>query len=140
MVDAEPESLSSLLARTPRPGTARAVRIATQLLDAVKGGTRLVGLSSQRVLLAGDEVRVVGQGAGGDGAEYAAPETSLGEEVDERADVYAVGALLYEMLAGRRPFEGKSRKELVSAHLLKEPPRLRELAPEVDESLEAAVM
>lgn len=76
-----------------------------------------------------------GQLRGLDGAEYASPESALGEPLDARAEVYAVGVRLYELLAGRRPFEGRSRNELVSAHLLKEPPPLRD----VDGALAAVV-
>ena len=115
------EPLARLLERKPRPGAAEAVRIVVGLLDEAAAGKRLSGLTREKIILDADSVRVEGDG---DGAEYAAPEASLGETVDERSDVYAVGVLLYEMLAGRRAFDGKSKKELVSAHLLKTPPPL----------------
>jgi hypothetical protein len=132
-----PEPLSRLLGRAARPGASAAVRVAVGLLDLAAGGTRLSGLARDRVMVDGDAVAGIEPGA--DGAEYAAPELSLGEAGDERADVYAVGVLLWEMLAGRPAFEGKSRKELVSAHLLRTPPPLREVAPDVSEELASVV-
>lgn len=51
---------------------------------------------------------------------YMAPEQIRGEEVDERVDVYSLGALLYEMLSGQTPFGGSSRNRLVAA-LMKDP-------------------
>jgi hypothetical protein len=128
------ETLARLLERKPRPGAAAAVKIAVGLLDEAAAGKRLAGVTRERVIV-GDAVRVE---AGGEGVDYAAPETSLGEAADERSDVYAVGLLLWEMLAGRRAFEATSRKELISAHLLKTPPPLSdagELAPIVERAI-----
>ena len=72
--------------------------------------------------------------------EYIAPEQVLGETVDGRADLYAVGVLLYEMLSGRRPLEGASVGELLSAHILREPTPLSVAAPHVPPLLSEAVM
>ena len=70
---------------------------------------------------------------------YLSPEQARGEEIDGRADLYSVGALLYELLSGRPPFHGMSPVAMVSAHL-RDPPRpLRELAPQVSEGLAAVV-
>ncbi|MGC8916773.1 MAG: serine/threonine-protein kinase [Thermoanaerobaculum sp.] len=71
---------------------------------------------------------------------YAAPEQLRGESVDPRCDVYAVAVVLFEMLAGDKPFSGKTFEEFV-ARALSEPPRpLRSLRPEVPLELEAVVM
>jgi serine/threonine protein kinase len=51
------------------------------------------------------------------------PEEVRGEELDGRSDIFSFGALLYEMLSGRRPFEAKSTAEVISAILTVEPPR-----------------
>ncbi|HEX2027661.1 MAG TPA: protein kinase [Nitriliruptorales bacterium] len=52
---------------------------------------------------------------------YIAPEQARGEEVDPRADIYALGAVLYEMLTGRPPFTGDSSLAVVYQHLHKQP-------------------
>ncbi len=51
-----------------------------------------------------------------------APEQLEGSPVDARADIFAFGGMLYEMLTGRRPFEGKSQASLIGAILDYEPP------------------
>jgi ABC-type transport system substrate-binding protein len=56
--------------------------------------------------------------------DYVAPEQIRGEEIDGRADLYSLGCMLYECLAGRPPFAGCSDTAIVFAHLEDEPRRL----------------
>jgi len=74
--------------------------------------------------------------------EYLSPEQALGEAVDARADIYAAGVILFEMLAGRRPFESEDKVKIISMHLAHAPPRIREVSPsvEVPIPLEQAVL
>jgi serine/threonine-protein kinase len=64
--------------------------------------------------------------------EYLSPEQALGEPVDARADIYAAGVILYEMLAGRRPFESEDKVKIISMHLAHAPPRIRDVNPTID--------
>ena len=64
--------------------------------------------------------------------EYLSPEQALGEPVDARADIYAAGVILFEMLAGRRPFESEDKVKIISMHLAHAPPRIREVNPAVE--------
>ncbi|HXI54707.1 MAG TPA: serine/threonine-protein kinase [Polyangia bacterium] len=74
--------------------------------------------------------------------EYLSPEQALGEVVDGRADLYAAGVILYEMLVGRRPFESDDKVKIISMHLSHAPPRMRDVNPTVDvpPALEQAVL
>ncbi|MBK9034152.1 MAG: protein kinase [Myxococcales bacterium] len=54
--------------------------------------------------------------------QYMAPEQIRGDEVDGRTDVYALGAMLYEMVTGRLPFEGPTVMAVLSKHLTETPP------------------
>jgi serine/threonine-protein kinase len=67
---------------------------------------------------------------------YMSPEQVLGEEVDHRADLYAVGIMLYEMLVGDHPFRDTRAVAVLLNHLQKEPPRLAEVAPALSKDLE----
>jgi serine/threonine-protein kinase len=58
---------------------------------------------------------------------YMAPEQALGRPVDTRSDLYAIGVLLFEMLAGRRPFEDPDPQLVMRQHVRQPPPRLDEL-------------
>ena len=63
---------------------------------------------------------------------YMAPEQCRGAgEVDERADVYSLGVMFYEMLTGRPPFTDSAPGELIARHLFEQPPPIQSLAPSV---------
>src|SRR5262245_14668440 len=66
---------------------------------------------------------------------YMSPEQSLGDAVDARSDVFSFGAILYEMLTGRRPFVAKTRSEMLQQLHLQTPPALETLRADVPASL-----
>jgi dienelactone hydrolase len=70
---------------------------------------------------------------------YMSPEQVEGRAADARSDVFSFGAMLYEMLTARRPFDGASPLSLLSSILKDVPPPVRSLRPEVDARLEAVV-
>jgi len=62
---------------------------------------------------------------------YMSPEQASGMPAEEQSDVYTMGILLFEMLAGRRPFVGETRAELLRGHLADPLPRLASVRPEL---------
>ncbi|MCC6972116.1 MAG: serine/threonine protein kinase, partial [Phycisphaerales bacterium] len=60
---------------------------------------------------------------------YMAPEQASGGRCDARTDVYSAGVLLFELLAGRRPFLGSTRVEVIRGHLIETPPTLAAARP-----------
>ncbi len=71
---------------------------------------------------------------------YIAPEQIRGEEVDRRTDVYSLGAVLYQMITGRVPFDGKSDFGILKAQLEDSPPPPVSLAPAIPEWLDRAIL
>ncbi|MBL8685370.1 MAG: serine/threonine protein kinase [Myxococcales bacterium] len=71
---------------------------------------------------------------------YMAPEQTSGVPVDRRADLWSLGVVLWECLAGRRLFFGQNDGEVLRNLLVHPIPRLKELVPEIPEALDAAVM
>jgi serine/threonine-protein kinase len=70
---------------------------------------------------------------------YMSPEQALGEAVDGRSDVYALGIMLFEMLTGRVPFEGRSVRELIAKHVAAPPPDVSAIRPSTPAGLAALV-
>ena len=70
---------------------------------------------------------------------YMAPERLEGAEADARADIFSFGVVLYEMLAGRKPFDAPSRARLITAILEHEPPPVSSHNPQVSPELDRTV-
>jgi cell division septation protein DedD len=72
--------------------------------------------------------------------DYAAPEQIKGSPVDARADVYALGCVLFEMLAGTPPFRRENEYATIYAHTSSPPPDLDDFAPGIQPALKTVVM
>jgi beta-lactam-binding protein with PASTA domain/predicted Ser/Thr protein kinase len=73
-------------------------------------------------------------------AQYLSPEQAQGHAVTAASDLYSIGVMLYELLAGRIPFQGDSAVSVALKHLSEPPPPISELRPDVDPGLESIVM
>jgi serine/threonine-protein kinase len=71
--------------------------------------------------------------------EYMSPEQVRGQEQDARSDVYSLGILLYEMVAGQVPFSSESDFEIMRSHLEVSPRSLRDLSADVPAEIEAII-
>ena len=70
---------------------------------------------------------------------YMSPEQVRGKRVDHRSDIFSLGAILYEMLSGRRAFQGESAADTMSAILKEDPPELSESNKTVSPALQRLV-
>jgi len=71
--------------------------------------------------------------------QYYSPEQAAGEAPTPASDVYSIGVVMYEMLAGRLPFVASTQQALAMMHLREEPPRLTLFNPSLPETLERVV-
>lgn len=90
-------------------------------------------------LLTGGNVQLTRKGAIFGTPEYMPPEQAMGTPVDARADQYAFGVMIYEMIAGERPFKAKSALEMVQNQIRQTPPSLAEKVPGTPPAVAAVV-
>jgi eukaryotic-like serine/threonine-protein kinase len=155
------ESLRARLRREVQLDAAEAVRIAGQVADALAAahaaGVIHRDIKPENILLTASHAVVADFGiahaldvAGGDRLtetgfalgtpQYMSPEQATGSRgVDARCDVYALGCVLYEMLAGEPPFGGPTAQAILARHAVDPVPRLRTIRPTVSPALEAVV-
>ena len=86
--------------------------------------------ASTRVLVQTDAGVVMGT------SHYMSPEQTRGKTVDARSDIWSLGVVMYEMVAGRTPFEGETSTDVIVAITQKEAPPLGRFAPDVPPELE----
>ncbi len=157
------ESLADAMKRTGSIPVPRATKIIRQVLRAVGAahGKSIIhrDLKPDNIFLVGDEdhvklldfgiskvldsspdasTRLTSTGAVMGTPLYMAPEQAMGEPTDHRADIYALGVILYEMLSGRPPFEGSTYGALITKVLTTDAPVLSELKPSLPRALVAA--
>ncbi len=87
-----------------------------------------------------DWTRVTRAGSIIGSARYMSPEQIRSKPVDARSDIYSLGVVLYEMLAGRPPFDGTNMPEIARQHLNSSPPSLAEARADLPRGLEKVVM
>jgi hypothetical protein len=151
------ESLASRLERegplTPAAAVPIAREVASALAEAHRLGVVHRDIKPENVLLdASGHAAVtdfgiaaaVGPTTGATGLasgtpRYMSPEQALGEAVDGRADVYALGVMLFQLLTGELPFTGRSAAEVIAAHIAASPPTVSARRPDTPAALVALV-
>ncbi len=153
------EDLKNSITRMGPLNPGRAVSIAKQLCkglaEAHKTGVIHRDLKPQNVMIDSQgNARIMdfgiartmkGEGLTADGMiigtpEYMAPEQVEGKEVDQRTDIYSLGAILYEMLTGRVPFKGKSPISVAFMHKTEKPKDPRVYNDQITEELSRLVL
>jgi len=123
------EALLEILARVHAAGVIHRDLKPANIL--VNDENRLTVLDFGLSVGAGRDERLTAQGKILGTPAYLAPEQIRGGQIDERADLYAVGVMLYEALAGRRPHEAKELAALLVARLVEPPPHINDVNPDV---------
>jgi serine/threonine-protein kinase len=117
--------------RDLKPGNIMLTKTGTKLLDfgLAKLKQEVAPANVQLSQLATADEPLTAKGTIVGTLQYMAPEQLEGKEVDARTDIFAVGAVVYEMATGKRAFGGKSQASLIAAILKREPPPMLSLQP-----------
>jgi serine/threonine protein kinase/tetratricopeptide (TPR) repeat protein len=117
----------------------RDVKPENVLLDQATGRALLADFGIARAVVAEAGGLSTGQGVAVGTPVYMSPEQAAGEEIDSRSDLYALGIVAYEMLAGHPPFQGPHRV-VVSKHIAERPVPLERVRPDAPAELTGAIM
>ncbi|MDP9360043.1 MAG: serine/threonine-protein kinase [Acidobacteriota bacterium] len=130
---------AGIVHRDLKPGNVMITKSGAKLLDfglakpaAMSGVSALTGLATEHRPLT-QEGTIVGT------FQYMAPEQIEGREADVRTDIFAFGAVLYEMATGKRAFDGKSKASLIASILDREPPPISAVQPMTPAALEHVI-
>ena len=120
--------------RDLKPGNIMLTKAGAKLLDFGLAKLKPGGAAPGMTALPTQSANLTGEGTILGTLQYMAPEQLEGEEADARTDLFAFGAVVYEMVTGQRAFVAKSQASLIAAILDREPPpmsAMQELAPQV---------
>jgi Tol biopolymer transport system component len=125
--------------RDLKPGNIMLTKSGAKLLDfgLAKAATPAIAANDATVARTSEPITAQGTLLGT--FQYMAPEQLEGAEADARTDIFALGAVLYEMLTGKRAFEGKTRTSLIAAIVAAQPRSIAELQPMTPAALEHVV-
>ncbi|MGH2703022.1 MAG: protein kinase domain-containing protein, partial [Actinomycetota bacterium] len=117
----------------------RDVSAGNVMISAV-GETKVTDFGIARVLDQSDQQTTAGGRTVLGTAAYISPEQAQGLQLDERTDIYSLGVVMFEMLAGRTPFVADNPLALTSQHIMNEPPRPSALNASIPPELDAIVL
>src|ERR1700730_16519203 len=115
---------AGIVHRDLKPGNIMLTKSGAKLLDFGLAKTGAPGAAAGLSMLPTTPPGLTAQGTILGTLQYMAPEQLEGHEADARTDIFAFGAVVYEMLTGRKAFEGKSQASLIGAILKDQPPAL----------------
>jgi eukaryotic-like serine/threonine-protein kinase len=123
------EHRHGIVHRDLKPGNIMLTPSGAKLLDFGLAKLRRPSTVASVSMLATQEGPATAQGTILGTLPYMAPEQLEGQEADARTDLFAFGAVLYEMVTGRKAFESKSQASLIAAILDRDPPPISSAAP-----------
>jgi Tol biopolymer transport system component len=130
---------NGIVHRDLKPGNIMLTATGAKLLDFGLAKEASPLASAQALTAAVHSSPVTQQGTIVGTFQYMSPEQVEGREVDGRSDMFSLGTVLYEMVTGKRAFEGKTQLSVASAILEREPEPLSVVKPETPRALERAI-
>ncbi len=130
---------TGIVHRDLKPGNIMLTKAGAKLLDFGLAKTGASALGGTHLSMLPTTPPITQQGTILGTFQYMAPEQLEGRDVDPRTDIFALGAVIYEMVSGKKAFDGSSQASLIASILTAEPPGLATLQPMTPSSLDRVV-
>ncbi|MBI2678274.1 MAG: serine/threonine-protein kinase [Candidatus Koribacter versatilis] len=135
---------AGIVHRDLKPANIMLTKAGAKILDfgLAKGQASAMGASAMTAMVTGTQNQskpLTAEGSIVGTFQYMAPETLEGGETDARSDIFSFGAVVYEMVTGRRAFSGKTQASVIAAVLASEPPPISSLVPMTPPALDRVV-
>ncbi len=112
----------------------------SNILLTESGEPMLSDFGIAKLIYTKETISLTGEGVSVGTPEYIAPEQSVGEKMDQRVDIYALGVIFYELVTGRKPYTAETPVAVMVKHVVEPLPKPKSYVPDLPDQVEAVLV